>query len=83
MLLPFLYKTFYTFPINLTISSLSENWRGKIQRRIDVTIRRRYRKYIGFAKRPSLLRRRTFSNYTADVYAGIPEALAKIIDIKS
>ena len=83
VLLLFLRKAFCTFPVNSTTPSLSENWRGKIQRRVDVAVRRRCRGYMGFAKRPSLLRRRTFSNCTADVHAGIPEALAKMMGIKS
>lgn len=36
-----------------------------------------------FAKRPSLLRRRSFLNSTADVHAGIPEVLEDMISIKT
>ena len=83
MLLLFLRKAFSTFPVNSTIPSLSENWRGKIQRRVDVAARRGCRGYMGFVKRPSLLRRRSFSNSTADVYAGIPEVLENMVGIKT
>ena len=54
MLLLFLRKAFSTFPINSITSSLSENWRGKIQRRVDVAARRGYRGYMGSAKRADI-----------------------------
>ena len=36
-----------------------------------------------FAKRSSLLRRRSFLNSTADVHAGIPEVLEDMVGIKT
>ena len=36
-----------------------------------------------FAKRPSLLRRRSFSNSTADVHASIPEVLEDMVSINT
>ena len=38
---------------------------------------------MGFSKRPSLLRRRSFSNSTADLHAGIPEVLENMVGIKT
>lgn len=38
---------------------------------------------MGFAKRPSLLRRRSSSNSTANAHTGIPEVLENMVGIKT
>ena len=57
--------------------------KGRFKGESTFAARRGCRGYIGFAKRPSLLRRRSFSNSTADVHAGIPEVLENMVGIKT